>query len=75
MKLFSSLFGNASPPTVPNPTSPDAQLLPPLAHYLAQAIRGSGCASGLVGFGTVGGEALPNKDLNSFMMSTPAAPG
>ena len=41
MKLFRSLFGNASPPTVPNPTSPDAQPLP-LAHYLAQAIRGSG---------------------------------
>ena len=42
MKLFSSLFGNASSssPTAPNPTSPEVQT-PPLAHYLAQAIRGS----------------------------------
>lgn len=43
MKLFSSLlFGNASPPTVPNPTSPETQAPLPLAHYLALAIRSSG---------------------------------
>jgi len=41
MKLFSSLFGNASPPTVPNQTSPEAEPPPPLEHYLALAIRSS----------------------------------
>ena len=40
MKLFSALFRNASLPTVPDQTSPETQP-PPLAHYLAQAIRSS----------------------------------
>lgn len=40
MKLFSSLFGSASLPTVQGRQSLEAQR-PPLAHYLGLAIRGS----------------------------------
>ena len=58
MKLFSSLFGNASPPTVPNQTSPEVPS-PPLAHYLALVIRSSGVL-------TPRGESVVAEHLHQF---------